>query len=126
MPSKRTVTAANLEALGAAKALAALLLDLADGDATLKRRLRGMLAADAGPAAVAQEARKKLAALAKARGFVDRRRNKALAEDLDAQRAAIKDQVSPADPALARKLLRRVMARSPDADQRRKSLISQQ
>lgn len=109
MPSKKTVTTANLEALGAPP-LAALLVELADGDAALKRRLRGLLAAAEGPTAAAQEVRKRLATLAKARSFIDWRRNGPLAEDLDAQRAAIVGQILPADPALALDLLGRFMA----------------
>lgn len=40
MASKKSVTAKTLEALGPAR-LAALLMDLAEADATVKRRLRG-------------------------------------------------------------------------------------
>ena len=109
MPSRKTVTAANLEALGAAP-LASLLVELADGDAALKRRLRGLLAAAEGPTAAAQEVRKRLATLAKARSFIDWRRNGPLAEDLDAQRTAIVGQILPADPGLALDLLWRLMA----------------
>ena len=40
MPSKKTATPDNLAALGAER-LAAILVDLADGDTEIKRRLQG-------------------------------------------------------------------------------------
>ncbi len=109
MASKKTVTAKNLEALGAAR-LAAMLMDLAEADAVLKRRLRLELADGEGPEAVAQEVRKRLVALGRAQGFVDWRRNAALAADLDQQRETIATKIAPRDPALALELMWRFMA----------------
>ena len=63
MASKKTVTLDNLAALGAER-LAAILVELADGDAEIKRRLRLELAAQTGSDTVATEIGKRLAALA--------------------------------------------------------------
>ena len=71
MASKKTVTVDNLVALGPER-LAAILVDLATGDAEVRRRLRLELAAQAGGGdAVAAEISKRLTALKKARSFVD-------------------------------------------------------
>ena len=62
MASKKTVTLDNLVALGPER-LAAILVELADGDAEIKRRLRLELAAQAGDDTVATEISKRLTAL---------------------------------------------------------------
>jgi len=54
MASKKTVTLDNLVALGPER-LAAILVELADGDAEIKRRLRLELAAQAGDDTIAAE-----------------------------------------------------------------------
>lgn len=70
MASKTTLNAKNLEALGPAR-LAELLMELTAGDAAAKRRLRLELAGARGPGDVAREVRRRLAQVARARGFVD-------------------------------------------------------
>ena len=109
MASKTSVTTKNLEALGPAR-LAGLLMELAEADAAVKRRLRIELADTDGPEAVAQEVRKRLVAIGRARRFVDWRRNAALAADLDQQRETIVAKIVPRDPPLALDLLWRFMA----------------
>ena len=104
MASKTTVTAENLEALGAAR-LAALLVELGEGDADLKRRLRLDLAGAAGPAEAAREIRKRLTTIARGRAFIDWEKRKAFAADLEIQRRAILDQVAKGDPGEALDLL---------------------
>ena len=59
MASKKTVTLDNLVALGPER-LAAILVELADGDAEIKRRLRLELAAQAGDDTIAAEISKRL------------------------------------------------------------------
>lgn len=108
MASKKTLTAENLEALGAQR-LAELLMDIAEGDAAVKRRLRLELAAREAPETVAAEVRKRLAQIARARSFVDWRKVRDLAADLEAQRRAIVDQVARIDPAEALELMWRFM-----------------
>ena len=108
MASRTTLTAKNLEAFGAAR-LAALLMDVANGDAALKRRLRFELAAD-NPAELAKQIRKRLATLSSTRSFVDGNKMRALVADLDTQRAAIVEKLGTADPAEAMDLLWTFMA----------------
>lgn len=108
MASKKTLTAENLEALGA-KRLAELLMDIAEGDAAVKRRLRLELAARAAPETVAAEVRKRLGQISRARSFVDWRKVRDLAADLEAQRRAIIDQAAKIDAAEALELMWRFM-----------------
>jgi uncharacterized protein DUF6880 len=97
MASGKSLSAANLEALGAAR-LAALLLEISADDAAMKRRLRLALAGNASPAEASREVAKRLASIAKARSFIDGREAKTLAAELDAQRRAILDLIAPANP----------------------------
>lgn len=108
MASKKTLTAENLEALGA-KRLAELLMDFAEADAATNRRLRLELAAREAPETVAAEVRKRLGQIGRARSFVDWRKVRDLAADLEAQRRAIVDQVAKIDPAEALELMWRFM-----------------
>jgi len=109
MASTKTLSAKNLEALGAAR-LAELLVEMSAGDATAKRRLRLELAGQSGGAEVAHEVRKRLATIAKARSYVEWDKVKALAADLAAQHRAIIGHVAKDDPREAWELLWRFMA----------------
>jgi hypothetical protein len=100
MASKTTLTAKNLEALGAAR-LAELLLELSAGEAVVKRRLRLELAGAASPEDVAREVRKRLATIARARSCVDWDKQRRLVADLERQRRAIRDPLAPSEPAAA-------------------------
>jgi hypothetical protein len=93
MASKKTLNAGNLEALGAAR-LAELLMEISDGSAVVKRRLRLELVGAESPAELAKEIRKRLATIARSRSFVEWQDLKPLASDLEAQRRAIVDQVA--------------------------------
>jgi uncharacterized protein DUF6880 len=124
MASGKTLNAANLEALGAAR-LAELLLEITAGNADGKRRLRLALAGNAGSAEAAREVAKRLASIAKARSFIDWQKLKPLITDLDAQRRAVRDLVAPTDPREAFDLIWRlvcckesVLARSDDGSGR--------
>lgn len=96
---KKTVTAANLAALGADR-LAALLMEAAGGDANLKRRLRMELAAELGPADLAFEIDKRLTSLAGSRSRVSWRKRPALLGDLVAVRRIILERLAPLDSRL--------------------------
>jgi hypothetical protein len=104
MVSKTTPTIANLAALGAER-LAEILLEISEGDATAKRRLRLELAAKAAPKTVAKAVRKRLAEIDRAGGFVDRHAMRRFAADLEAQRRAIVDRVAKIDAAQALDLM---------------------
>lgn len=109
MTSRKTLNAANLEALGA-KRLAGLLIEISTGNAAAKRRLRLELAGTASAADAAGEIAKRLASIAKAKTFIDWRKIKPLAADLKAQHQAILAHVAPTDAREAFDLLWRLVA----------------
>lgn len=117
MASDKTLNVKNLATLGAER-LAELLLELAAGDAATKRQLRLELASRAGGDDVAAEIRKRLTTIAKAKSFVDWHRVRALAKDLEAQRAAIMKHVAPTRPAEALDLLWRLLELAPSIYER--------
>ena len=108
MASRKAVSIDNLKALGIER-LATLLLELAESDAEVRRRLKLELTAEEGGAAVAAAIGKRLTALRSARSFVDWRKTRELVRDLDLQRATITDRVAPTRPDLALDLLWRFM-----------------
>lgn len=108
MASKHTVTLDNLAALGPQR-LAAILVELADGDAEVKRRLRLELAAQAGGDAIAAEIGKRITALRSARSFVDWQKRRDFVRNLDLQRAMIADRVAPIRADLALDLMWRFL-----------------
>lgn len=117
MASEKTLNVKNLAALGVER-LAALLFELADGDAVMKRRLRLELASRVGGGDVAVEIRKRLASIARSRSFVDWGKVKLLARDLDMQRAAIVSYVATTQPADAFDLLWRLLEMAPSVYER--------
>src|SRR4051812_39666827 len=108
MASRKTVTLDNLMALGPER-LAAILVELADGNAEVKRRLRLELAAQTGGNIIAAEIGKRLAALRSARSFIDWQRRRDFVRDLDLQRAMIVNRVTPTRADLALDLMWRFM-----------------
>jgi len=68
--SKKTLNKANLEKLGPEK-LAALVMDLVQGNAALQRRARMELSAAQGPKDVAADLRKRFASLRRSASYVD-------------------------------------------------------
>jgi hypothetical protein len=117
MASEKTLNAKNLAALGAER-LAELLLELATGDAAAKRRLRLELASRSGGSDVAAEIRKRLVSIARSKSFVDWRKIKPLAQDLEMQRTAIMDHVAPTKAADAFDLLWRMLEMAPSIYER--------
>jgi hypothetical protein len=109
MASKKTVTCDNLAALGLER-LAAILVDLADADAEVKRRLRLELAAQVGGDTIAAEIGKRITALKNARSFVDWQKRRDFVKDLDLQRTMTVERVAQSRPDLALDLMWRFMA----------------
>jgi hypothetical protein len=109
MASKKTVTLDNLAALGPER-LAGILVDLADADAEVKRRLRLELAAQAGGDSIAAEIGKRIAALKNARSFIDWQKRRDFVKDLDLQRTMIIERVAQSRADLALDLMWRFMA----------------
>jgi hypothetical protein len=106
--SRKALNADNLEALGAPR-LAAILLDIADGQTTTKRRLRMELAAEVGAGDLVLELEKHLDVISAARGKVHWRKLKALRDDLGLLRRMIAGRLAQADPAAAVQLLLRFL-----------------
>jgi hypothetical protein len=104
MAASTTLNARNLERLGA-PALAALLVEVSTGHAAIKRRLRLALADMAGPDEIVVQIRKRIATIGKARGTLDWRQARALANDLATQHAAIAGPLAASDPVAAHALL---------------------
>ncbi|MEE4239093.1 MAG: hypothetical protein V2I51_20420 [Anderseniella sp.] len=117
MSSKKTLNVKNLEALGAER-LAELLIEISQGNAAAKRRLRLELAGLVGPGELAREIRKRLATIAKSRAFVDWHERRRLIQDLTTQLDAIVDQVAANDPAEALDLLWRFLDLAPSVFER--------
>ena len=96
----KSVSASNLVQLGEAK-LADLLLDAADWDPILKRRLRMELAAAISPADLALELDKRLDSLAESRARVSWRKRPELIREAEMLRALIVGPLLEADARLA-------------------------
>ena len=94
--SKKTLNKANLEKLGVEK-LAALVMDLVQGSATLQRRARMELSAAQGPKDVATDLRKRFASLRRAQSYIDWRKQRTLVKDLDSLLALIETSILPQD-----------------------------
>jgi hypothetical protein len=108
MAGRASLNAKNLAALGPAR-LAALLLQHTEGNAAARRALRLALAEQQGPLEMAQEVRKRLAAVERASSWLDQKRRDALLADLDRQRQAIAGPIAAHDPDLALELLWRFL-----------------
>lgn len=96
----KTVSASNLIQLGEAK-LAALLLDAADWDPILKRRLRMELAAAISPGDLALELDKRLDSLAESRARISWRKRPELIREAEMLRGLIMGPLLEADARLA-------------------------
>jgi hypothetical protein len=108
MAGRASLNAKNLEALGTAR-LAALLLQHTEGNAAARRALRLALAEQRGPLEMAQEVRKRLAAVERSSSWLDQKRRDALLADLNRQRQAIAGPIAAHDPDLAVELLWRFL-----------------
>lgn len=95
--ARTTLNQKNLEALGAER-LAALLMEVSNGNANAKRRLRMELAGVESPGKLVHEIRKRLTSIANATAFVGWRSLKTFKSDLDTQRRLIADQIADAAP----------------------------
>ena len=94
--SKKTLNKANLENLGADK-LAALVMELVQGNAALQRRARMELSAAQGPKDVAADLRKRFASLRRSTSYLDWRKQRALVKDLESLLAMIETSILPHD-----------------------------
>lgn len=104
MASKSTLNQKNLEALGAER-LAALLIEISEGNANQKRRLRMELAGVESPAKLVNEIRKRLTSIGVATNNIGWRSLKAFKADLHSQRKLITEQVAVGAPVEALELM---------------------
>ena len=107
MATKRTLNAANLEVLGAQR-LAEMLVGIASGNRAARRRLRLELAEAEGPEALADEIRERLATIGRSCAFLDWRKRRELAVDLEIHRETIAGRVAEVDAAEALELMWRL------------------
>lgn len=103
MAARSSLNAKNLEGLGASR-LAALLMELTQGNAAARRTLRLALAESEGPVELAQEVRKRLVAVERSSRWLETRERDALLADLERQRQVINGSIAPQAPALAMEL----------------------
>jgi hypothetical protein len=106
--SRKTLTTANLAALGAER-LAELLIDVAEGHAQIKRRLRLELAGEIGPEDLAAELAKRIDTVADSRARIHWRKHKEFVRELDMQRALIAGRLAELDPTLALPIMLRFL-----------------
>lgn len=115
--SKKSLNAENLEKLGAEK-LAALVMELVKGSASLQRRARMELSAAQGPKDVAADLRKRFASLRRATSYIGWRKQKALVKDLTGLLAMIETVIAPQDADEAFELLWAFLRLAPSIFQR--------
>lgn len=115
--SKKALNKKNLVALGA-DLLAELCLELGEGNAEIKRRLRLELTHAAGPAALAHEVRKRIATIQRSTSYVDWNRTRRLVQDLDMQLTMITERIAPAEPDSAFDLLWQFVELAPSVYER--------
>lgn len=103
MARTKTLSTDALEALGAPR-LSSLLMELAEADGDIAKRLRLALAAAEGPEAVAKQVRKRVAALRRSTRFLDWHQTGPLGRELSDLRDVITDDIAPSAPGLALEL----------------------
>jgi hypothetical protein len=111
--SRKTVTEANLAALGADH-LAAILVEAAEDEPNLKRRLRMELAGAVGPDHLAADIAKGIATIQERRSRIHWRKYKAFVRILELLRSMIVSRLGEADPKLALDFLWRFLALAND------------
>lgn len=117
MASKTTLSAKNLERLGAAR-LAELLMEVSRGNAATKRHLRLTLAEAASPEELSPMARKRMREMARSRTFVEGEKRKALRSDLEMLRRTISEKIAPRAPRDALDLQWQFLALAPSIYER--------
>ncbi len=115
--SRKSLNKTNLEKLGAEK-LSALVMDLVQGNAALQRRARMELSAAQGPQDVAADIRRRFASLRRSTSFVDWRKQRALAKDLEGLLGMIETTVAPHDADEAFELLWSFLQLAPSIQER--------
>jgi hypothetical protein len=100
MAGAKSITQESLAALGA-PALAAALVEHAESDPGLRKKLRMLLAGTEGPGKLAAELGKRIQTIGQSRSFVDREKQKPLVQELDHIRTTIATTLAAQNPASA-------------------------
>jgi hypothetical protein len=111
MATKKTAAVAteNLVRLGVER-LAVILMEFANEQPAIKRRLRVEVAGEAGGEMIAAEVNKRITTLRSARSFIDWQKRPDFVRDLDLTRATIAEKIAQTRPDLALDLTWRFMA----------------
>lgn len=104
VPRSPALKTQALIALGPER-LAELLLELADSDPAIKRRIRLAVANATSPQDGVAQVRQRLATIARSRSFLEREQRRAVQQELTLQLEAITGPIAQAEPAAARELL---------------------
>jgi hypothetical protein len=100
MAAAKSITPETLVALGA-PALAAALIEHAENDPILRKKLRMLLAGTEGPGKLAAELGKRIQTIGRSRSFVDWDKRKPLVQELDHIRTTIGTTLATQSPAAA-------------------------
>ena len=109
--ARKALNAANLAKLGPER-LAALLMEVAESGAAIKRRLKLELAGEAGGGVLAAEIARRIDAIDDSRARINWRKYKEFVRDLDAHRLAIAGRLAELDADLALDLIVRLVGLS--------------
>lgn len=115
--SRKSLNKQNLERLGAAK-LAALIMELTQGSAALKRRARMELSAAHGHAEIAADLRKRLASIQRSTSWLSSRKLRELLKDLDSLLDVIEAKIAPQNPNEAFELVWTILTLAPRINER--------
>jgi hypothetical protein len=100
MARTKTVSIESLEPLGAG-GLAAILVEHAESDVVLRKKLRMLVAGTEGPGRLDSELAKRIRTIGKSRSFVDWEKRKGLVQELDHLRTTIGGTLAARDPKAA-------------------------
>jgi hypothetical protein len=100
MSNKKEITVSSLIALGPAK-LAEILLELANSDSNIKKRLERVLLSASSPKKLATSLKKQIISLAKSKRFYDYYQSDKYADKLNLIRTSIVSDLLPFDPYLS-------------------------
>ncbi len=106
---RKFITVDKLGKLGFER-LAELVVEHADEDPALRKKLRLALAANTGPTALTTEVDRRIRSLDRGRSFLDHKQSRALAGELDDLRTAIVDRLATVSTLEAADRLQRLAA----------------
>ena len=109
---RKLITVDKLAKLGFER-LAELVVEHADEDPALRKKLRLALAANTGPATLTNEVDRRIRSLGRGRSYLDHKQSRALAGELDDLRTAVADRLASVSAIEAADRLQRLAACAP-------------